>query len=104
MLANVTGISLENLSTAHWAVAERLFACEINFRDRLLGFSFFLRFRLALLEFEADVFLVVQNQERFERSALAGNKPLKQIRFAGREQFLHLLAFDGSLQDDFARS
>src|SRR5215471_4353146 len=101
MLANVTLLSLKNFATAHWAVAKRFLAGEINFFDRLFRFSFFLRFRLALLEFKADISLIVQNKKRFERPALAGDEPFKQIGLASREQFLHLFALDRSLQDHF---
>ena len=103
-LANVTGLSFKNFSAGYWAFAERFLACEINFRDRLFGFSFFFRFRLALLEFKAYIFLIGHHEKRFERSALAGNEPFKQIRFAAREQFVHLFALDRSLQNDFAGS
>src|SRR6266481_3872775 len=104
MFANVSSVRLKNFSTAYWTFAERLFPCEINFCDRLFRFSFFLRFWVALLEFEADVFLVVQHEIRLERSALAGNEAVEQICFSGREQFLHLFALDRPLQDHFARS
>ena len=104
MFANVSGVPLKNSSIGYWAFAKRFFACEINFHDRLFGFSFLFRFWLALLEFEADVFLVVQHEKRFEWSALAGNKALEQICPTGGEQFLHLFRLDRPLQDDFARS
>src|SRR5713101_2439859 len=103
MLANVTDISFENLSTAHWTFANWLLACEINFDGWLFRFSFSLRFWIPLLEFDADAFLFVQHQKRFERPALAGNETLEQICFASREQFLHLFALDRPLQDHFAR-
>ena len=64
MLANVSGLSLKDFSTRYWAFAERLLACEINFRGRLLRFSFPFRFRLTLLEFKADILLVVQHEKR----------------------------------------
>src|SRR4030095_7328335 len=102
MLANITRLSLKNFSAGYWAFANWLFSCEINFRCRLFGLSFFFPFRVALLEFKADIFLVVQHQKGFERPALAGNEPFKQIRFAGREQFVHLFSLDWSLQNDFA--
>src|SRR2546423_13602876 len=104
MLANVSGVRLEDFSAAHWTFAERLFACQIDFRGRLFGFSFLFRFWIALLEFEADIFFVVQNEKCLKRSAFAGNETLKQVRLPVREQFLHLFAFDRPLQDHFARS
>jgi hypothetical protein len=104
MLANVSGLGLKDFTAGYWTFAERLFSCEINFRDRLFRFSFSFCFRLALLEFKADIFLVGQHEKCFERSALAGNKALEQIRFATREQLLHLFALDRPLQNDFARS
>src|SRR5262245_48191134 len=104
MLANVAGLSLKHFSAGYWAFAERLFSCEIDFRGRLFGFPFFLCFQLTLLESKADIFLVGQDEKCFEWPALAGNKALEQIRFAGREQFVHLLSLDRSLQDDFART
>src|SRR6266567_1531069 len=103
MLANVTAVSLKNFSTAHGTFAERFFACEINFCDRFLRFSVLFRFRVALLEFEADVFLIGQHEKRFERPALSRNEPFEQVGLAGREQFLHLFALDRPLQDHFAR-
>src|SRR5207249_9531416 len=99
MLANVSSVSLKNFSTGHWTFANKFFPSEINFRRRLFGFSFLFRFWVALLEFEADIFLVGQHEKRFKWSAFAGNKPFKQIRFAYREQFLHLFALDRPLQD-----
>jgi hypothetical protein len=79
-------------------------SCEINFCVRLFRFSFLFRFRVALLEFKADIFLVGQYEKRFERPALARNEPFKQIRFAAREQFVHLFSLDWSLQNDFTGS
>src|SRR6476620_11264877 len=104
MLANVTRLSFKNFSAGYWTFTERLLSCEINFCCRLFGFSFLFRFRVTLLEFQPDIFLVVQHEKRFEWSALAGNEPFKQIRFAAREQFVHLFSLDWSLQNDFARS
>src|SRR5919106_5636586 len=104
MLANVTRFSLKNFSAGYWTFAERFLACEINFRDRLFRFSFLFRFWLALLEFKADIFLVGQYEKSFEWPALARNEPFKQIRFAAREQFVHLFSLDWSLQNDFAGS
>src|SRR5438477_8451400 len=90
MFANVSGVPLKNSSTGYWAFAERFFACEINFHDRLFGFSFVFRLWLALLEFEADVFLVVQPEKRFEWFVFPGNKALEQICPPRGEQFLYL--------------
>src|SRR4026209_327349 len=104
MLADVTRLSLKNFSAGYWTFAKGLFSCEINFRNRLFGLSFLFRSWLALLEFKADIFLVVQHKKRFEWPALARNKPFKQIRFAAREQFVHLFSLDWSLQDDLAGS
>src|SRR5215470_8271520 len=104
MLANVSGLSLKDLSTGYWAFAKRFLACEINFCCWLLRFSFLFRFRLTFLEFEADIFLIGQHEKRFEGPAFAGNKALEQVGLAGGEQFVHLLTLDWSLQDDFARS
>src|SRR6476469_6126942 len=104
MFANVTSLSFKNFSAGDWALAERLFSREINFCCRLFGFSFLFRLRVSLLEFEADIFLVVQHEKRFEWPALARNEPFKQIGFAAREQFVHLFSLDWSLQNDFARS
>src|SRR6266403_2130868 len=104
MLADVTRLSLKNFSAGYWTFAEGFLACEINFRDRLFRFSFLFRFRVALLEFKADIFLVVQHEKRFEWPALARNELFKQIRFAAREQFVHLFSLDWSLQNDFSRS
>src|SRR6476619_1185640 len=104
MFANVTSLSFKNFSAGYWAFAERLFSCEINFCCRLFGFSFLFRLRVTLLEFKADIFLVVQHEKRFEWPALARNELLKQIRFAAREQFVHLFSLDWSLQNDFAGS
>ena len=104
MLANVIRLSLKNFSAGYWTFAERLLACEINLRDRLFRFSFLFRFWLALFEFKADIFLVGQYEKRFEWPALARNEPFKQIRFAAREQFVHLFSLDWSLQNDFSRS
>src|SRR6476661_9977478 len=104
MLANVTCLCLENFSAGYWTFTERLFSCEINFSRWLFGFSFLFRLRVSLLEFEADIFLVVQHEKRFEWPALARNELLKQIRFAAREQFVHLFSLDWSLQNDFAGS
>src|SRR5919109_2520145 len=98
MLANVSGLSLKDFSAGYWAFAKRFSACEIDFCDRLFGFAFLFRFWLALLEFKADIFFVVQHEKCFERPALAGNESFKQIRFTCREQFLHLFAFDRPLQ------
>src|SRR5436305_3999355 len=103
MLANVSGVHLEDFSAAHWTFAERFFACEIDFRGRLCGFSLLFRFWIALLEFEADILLIVQHEKCLKRSAFAGNETLKQVRLTGSEHFLHLFAFDRSLQDHFAR-
>src|SRR5262249_9215400 len=97
MLADVSGLSLKDFSTGYWAFAERFFACEIDFRVWFFGFSFFLRFWVALLEFESDTFLIIQNEKRFERPAFARNEPFQQIRFAGREQLLHLFLLDRPL-------
>src|SRR5205823_9909299 len=97
MLADITCLSLENFSTGHWTFANRFFSCEIDFRNRLFGFSFLLRLRVAFLEFEADVFLIRQHEKRFERPTLSGNESFKQISFPGREQFLHLFALDRPL-------
>src|SRR3954469_5186591 len=104
MLANITRVSVKNASTAHGTVAEQFFAAEINFLDRLFGFSFCLWFRVTLLEFEADILFVRQHEKCFEGSALARNEALKQICFPGRQQFLHLFALDWPLQYHFARS
>src|SRR5690348_2822058 len=104
MLANVTRLSLKNFSAGYRAFAERFLACEINLRSRLSRLSFFFCFRVPLLELETHIFLLVQHEKRFERPALAGNETLKQIRFSGREQFVHLFPLDCPLQNDFARS
>src|SRR5215470_4502995 len=104
MLANVTGFNLKDSSAGYWTFAERLLACEINFRHGFLWFSVLSRFRLTLLEFKADIFFVGQYQKRFERPALAGNESFKQIRFSAFEQFVHLFSLDWSLQNDFSRS
>src|SRR5919198_4623965 len=104
MLANITRLSLKNLSTRDRTFAERFFSCEINFCGRLFGFSLLFRFRLALLDLKTNIFLVVQHEKCFERPAFAGNEPLEQIRFAAREQFIHLFSLDWPLQNDFARS
>src|SRR6476619_1936344 len=104
MLANVTRLGLKNFSAGNWAFAKRLFSCEINFSCWLFRFSFLFRLRVSLLEFEADIFLVVQHEKCFEWPALARNELFKQIRFAAREQFVHLFSLDWSLQNDFAGS
>src|SRR6476620_11183799 len=104
MLADVTHLSLKNFSAGYWTFAERLFSCEINFYCRLFWFSFFFRFLVTLLEFKADIFLIVQHEKRFEWPALARNELFKQIRFAAGEQFVHLFSLDWSLQNDFAGS
>src|SRR6476619_5855454 len=104
MLANVTRLSLKNFSAGYWTFTDRFFACEIHLRHRFFGFSFLFRFGVTFLEFEADIFLIVQHKKRFEWPALARNEAFKQIGFAAGEQFVHLLSLDCSLQNDFARS
>src|SRR5437667_2784539 len=101
MLADVTGVSLKNFSTARWTFAKWFFACEIDFGDRLSGLSFLFYFWLALFEFEAYVFFVGQHEECFERSAFARNETVKQSRPAGFEQLLHLLILNWALQNHF---
>ena len=105
-LANVSLAAFENPLAALGAFAQRLLPGEINLwlrRRRLavLG-GRFLRLRLARLEFKAHA-PVLDHQERLEGPALLGDELLQQIRLAGGEQLLHLLALNGPLQDDFAR-
>src|SRR5262245_32529865 len=104
MLADVTGLSLKNLSAGYWAFAEWLFSCEINFGGRFFRLSFLFRLRVTLLEFKPDSFLVGQYEKRLEWPPLAGNEPFKQIGFATGEQFVHLFSLNRSLQNDFAGS
>ena len=77
---------------------------EINFSDRLFGFSFLFHFRVALFEFKTDVSFVGHHEKRLEWSALARDETLEQIGPAAGEQFLHLIAVHRSLEDDLARS
>src|SRR3954451_19331557 len=102
MLAHVTGLSLKNFSAGYRAFAQRFLACEINLRSRLSRFSFLFCFRVPLLEFKTDIFLVGDYEKRFERPALARNEAFEQIRFSAREQFVHLFSLDWPLQNDFA--
>src|SRR5437764_14765421 len=104
MFTNIAVFRFKNVATAFRAFAEGLLSCEINFRRSGLGLAFSFRLRLALFEFEADVFFVGHHEKRLERSALARNETFQQIGPACFEQLLHLLALHRSLQDAFPRS
>src|SRR6185437_12438509 len=103
-LTDVAILGFENLSAALWTFSKRFFTGEIDFGDRFPGLSFFFCLWVALFEFEADVFLIGDDQECFEWSAFAGNEARKQIGPASAEQFFYLLGVYRLLEDDFACS
>ena len=107
LFAHVSRAALEHPLGAQGTLAHRLLAGEINLGLRFRGLSGFANLlaglRLAGLELKLHV-TILGDQEGLERPALLGDELLQQIGLAGLQQLQHLLALDGPLQDDLARS
>jgi len=60
------------------------------------------RFCRARRKFETHFAIGGAHEKRRKRSAFAGNEPMQEIGFSGREQFLYLLGLDRPLQNHTA--
>ena len=104
MFAKITLLRVENFSAALRAFADRLFAGEVNFRQRLARRAVlrFARLGFARRELERRA-AVLDHEKRLERAVVfLGNKFGEQIRLACFQHFFHLRRLDRLLQNDFA--